>query len=77
MTKDLKKDENFRLDLDGSTWTKNKYVKWRSEYQPFEYQKIWKPKFWSSDFKWFGIQMVGLCAMTYVLDQPFEHQTST
>ena len=23
--------------------------------------------FWSSDFKWFGIQMVRLCAMSYVL----------
>ena len=44
------------------------WTKWGSEYGPFEY---WT--FWSLDFKWFGIQMVGLCAMSYVLDWPFEY----
>ena len=29
--------------------------------------------FWSLDFKRFVIQMAGLCAMSYVLDQPFEY----
>ena len=29
--------------------------------ETFEYQT-----FWSLDFKWFGIRMVGLCAMPYV-----------
>ena len=33
--------------------------------------------FWSLDFKWFNIQMVGLCALFNVLDQPFKYQTST
>ena len=28
--------------------------------------------FWSSDFKWFDIQMVSLWAMSYVLDWPLE-----
>ena len=45
-----------------------------SEYQPFEHQT-----FWSLDFKWSGIQVVGLCATSYVLeiDPQFEYQTST
>ena len=33
--------------------------------------------FWSLDLKWFGIQMAGLWAMSYVLDQSFENWTST
>ena len=40
--------------------------------ETFEYQT-----FWSSDLKWFGIQMVGLWVMSYVLDRPFEYWTST
>ena len=43
-------------------------LQWGSEYRPFEYQT-----FWSSDFKWIGIQKAGLCAMSYgtiqILDQ--------
>ena len=39
--------------------------------ETFEYQT-----FWSSDFKCFGIQMVGECAISYVLDQPFIHRQS-
>ena len=27
--------------------------------------------------KWFAIQMVGLCAMSYVLGRPFAYQTGT
>ena len=38
----------------------------------FEYRTIW-----SSDFKWFGVQMVGLCDMSYVLEQLFEYWTSS
>ena len=35
----------------------------RSEYWPFEYRT-----FWSSDFKWFGIQMISPWVMSDVLD---------
>ena len=28
--------------------------------------------FWILNFKWFGIQMVGLCALSYLLDGPFK-----
>ena len=48
------------------------YMQWGSEYQAFEYTT-----FRSWDFKWFGIQMVKVCAISYVLDRPFKHQTST
>ena len=47
-------------------------TQWGSEYQTFEYQT-----FWSLDLKWLGIQMVGLLAMSYVLDRPFKYRTST
>ena len=36
--------------------------------ETYEYQT-----FWSSDFKWYSIQLVGLCAMSYVLDRPFKY----
>ena len=40
-------------------------------------QTTWIPEtFWSSDFKWFGIKMAGICAMSCVLDRTFEYQTS-
>ena len=60
-----------------------------SEYRLFEYRKhfntaiIWIPQtfeyqtFWSSDFKWFGFQIVSLWDMSYVLDRPFKCRTST
>ena len=40
--------------------------------ETFEYQTLWSP-----DFKWFSIQMISLCGMFCVLDQPFEYQTCT
>ena len=47
-------------------------IQWGSEYQPFE-----KQTFYSSNFKWLGIQMVSLCNISYVLDRPFKYQTNT
>ena len=41
------------------------HIQWGSKYR--EYLNI------SSYFKWFGIQMVGLSAMSYELDQRFEY----
>ena len=54
------------------------HVFWKKD--KVTYSGIWKPTveyripetceyqtFWSSDFKWFGIQMIGLCAKSYVL----------
>ena len=31
--------------------------------------------FRSSDFKWFSIQIVGLCALFYILDPTFKYKT--
>ena len=58
-----KKKKNFEVEF---------RVHRGSEYQPIEYQT-----YRSSDFKWFSIQMVGLWAMSNVLDRPFEYWTNT
>ena len=34
-------------------------------------RNFWKPCFLSLECKWFSIKMVGLCALSYVLDRPF------
>ena len=44
-------------------WMSTMWITETFEYRPF----------WSSDFKWFVIQMVGLCAMSNALNQPFEN----
>ena len=44
-------------------------MQWGIEYPPFEFRK--HLNVWSSDFKWFGIQMG-----YYVLDWPFNYRTS-
>ena len=38
-------------------------------------RNFWIPNFLKFSFRWFSIQIVGLFAMSYVLDQPFKYWT--
>ena len=42
-----------------------------------DYTRIWIPTIWIPNILKFWFPMVGVCAMFYVLDQPFKYQTST